>query len=445
MVAGCVGRQSPSPPTSVRTRVGADAGGEPVKGQTVISEEKFADVGVCASTGVPIRICYQTFGRPDAAGGAVLLVMGLISPSLLWDGKFCACLAARGYYVIRYDNRDIGRSTFLTSQNVASSSTTTTKGTASYASFSSSSTAAAAAPGVMDEGEDEGEVWEGGPRVAPLRRSWFGLLDSAPALYARLAYVSLVPGRHRIFREAYTLQDMAKDAVGLLDALHIARAHVVGMCMGGMIAQIMAFRYPARVASLALMSTHSSSPQTVWPSLREGLALANSAAQVARNGFAVPLSLRGRNGRAQPSRQDEDALVQMLVSLFERFAGGAGSAYPIDCEACERQLRRIVRRSSDFSGAVRQYVALLNAPSRVPELRRLHVPTTVLHGTNDPIVPYANGQQLAGIIPNAKLVTFCGLGHTLHPALRQRIVTALVRNMQLSKATKAEHVGDAKL
>ncbi|RNF22573.1 hydrolase-like protein [Trypanosoma conorhini] len=367
--------------------------------------EAFADVGVCRSTGIRIRLCYQTFGQRDAAGGVVLLIMGLASPMLLWDMKFCECLASRGFYVIRFDNRDIGRSTFLTGQKVLPAALS------------------------RDSVRDEAEVWEVNSGAAPAH-SWLGALGEDTLLYARLAYASVVPGRHNLLREVYTLQDMARDSVGLLDALHVSKAHVVGMCMGGMIAQVVAIYHPARVASLALISTHSGSSQAGWPSLRDALALAHFAMYVTRKGFAVPLPLRGKNGRKKPTPKEEGALAHALVNLIGRFAPGAGTSFPIDRRACLTQMRRIVRRSSDFSGALRQYVALLNAPDRLEGLRRIRVPTVILHGTADPIVPYVNGEELAALIPHAELVRVAGLGHVLHPALRDRIVGALASNMR---------------
>src|SRR3954454_8177503 len=141
-------------------------------------DERFYDVG-------DVTLCYETFGSPRDP--AVLLVMGLGTQMVAWDAEFCTALAGHGFHVIRYDNRDCGRSTIL----------------------------------------------RGAPPPGPL------------ALLTR-----------RNLNAAYTLDDLADDAAGLLDGLGIARAHVVGASMGGMIAQVVAGRHPGRVLSLtSIMST----------------------------------------------------------------------------------------------------------------------------------------------------------------------------------------------
>ncbi|EKF28625.1 hypothetical protein MOQ_007620 [Trypanosoma cruzi marinkellei] len=390
--------------------------------------EKCVEVGVCKSTGVRIRLCYQTFGKRDAAGGVVLLIMGLASPSLLWDMKFCECLASRGYYVIRFDNRDMGRSTFLTDRRVIPATATNNStrdemdvwNTNIFSSSSSSSSASASASSSTSD-------------------SWFGAFGDSKLHLMRLAYASVVSGGHQLFREVYTLEDMARDSVGLLDALNVYKAHIVGMCMGGMIAQLVAIYHPTRVESLSLLSTYSGTLQAGRPSLREAFALAQVATYIARKGFAVSASLRGKNGKnSSPSPKDEKALAHTLVNLIARFAPEAKPSFSIDREACFKQVQRILRRSSDFSGVLRQYVALLNAEDRTAGLKRIHVPTVILHGTKDPIVPYVNGKQLAGMIPHAKLVTLEGVGHVLHPALREKIIDTLAANMQQSRRGKQD-------
>ncbi|KAF8289889.1 hypothetical protein TcBrA4_0134780 [Trypanosoma cruzi] len=379
--------------------------------------EKCVDVGVCRSTRVRIWLCYQTFGKRDAAGGVVLLIMGLASPSLLWDMKFCECLASRGYYVIRFDNRDMGRSTFLTDRRVMPATATT------------------------NSAEDETDVWNANAFSSSSSSpsssdSWFGAFGDSKMDFMRLAYSGVVSGGRKLLREVYTLEDMARDSVGLLDALNVRKAHIVGMCMGGVIAQLVAIYHSTRVESLSLLSTYSGSLQAGRPSLREAFALAQVATYIARKGFAVPASLRGKNGKSGPSPKEEEALAHTLVNLIARFAPEAEPSFSIDRKACFKQVQRILRRSSDFSGVLRQYVALLNAKDRTTGLKRIHVPTVILHGTKDPIVPYVNGKQLAGMIPQAKFVTLEGIGHVLHPALREKIIDTLAANMQQSRRGK---------
>ncbi|KAH9599362.1 Alpha/beta hydrolase fold-1 [Trypanosoma melophagium] len=432
-------------------------------------DEKMADVGVCASTGVSIQLCYQTFGHRDSAKGVILLIMGLASPALLWDGHFCTALAAQGFYVIRFDNRDIGHSTFLSGNKIVpASSTSVHSGNVNKRSSSNSSSSSSSSTNTNSSsfseiatGQDLNDLVEElksnisttttikrRTTVPSPSQSWFRTFHGLSSLHTQLAYASIMQGRHQFFRNVYTLNDMANDCVGLLNALHITQAHIVGMCMGGMIAQIIAIQHPTRVASLALISTHSSSTHTRWPTLREVVAIASAARQAAQMGFDTPqeerekellfvLKQKGENRRSALQRRregDEAEFTQTLVSLLVGFAGGRSARYPVNRTACERQVRRVLRRSSDFSGVLRQYVALLNALSREMDLQHIHTPTIVLHGTIDPLVPYQNGKELAKLIPGARLLTFEGLGHILHPALREEFVAALVENIRQSRS-----------
>ncbi|KAG8348898.1 putative alpha beta hydrolase fold Alpha beta hydrolase family Serine aminopeptidase S33 [Trypanosoma vivax] len=377
--------------------------------------ERYADVGICATSGVPIRLCYQTFTVDAAPKGVVLLIMGLASPSLLWNTGFCCRLASHGYCVIRFDNRDVGKSTFLTGHQIICT-----------ASASPSSTPFITLDHQSDE--TDAELW-GKLQTASSRGSSRHKTAISSAMYLRLAYASLIPGGQRLFREAYTLEDMAKDCVGLLDALGVKKAHLVGMSMGGMIAQVVATRFPSRVESLSLISTHASSPKTIWPSKRLMFYMARTAQQMAQKGFTIPLANRLSKLATSPSPDDEEELAQIFASLFARVAFGTGSVYPIQNETLHRQARRIVQWSSDFSGVARQYVAMVKASNRIPQLAKVCVPCVVLHGTVDPLVPFANGVELADNIPGARLVAIEGLGHVLHPTVWDRIVGALVENM----------------
>ncbi|CBH11197.1 hydrolase, alpha/beta fold family, putative [Trypanosoma brucei gambiense DAL972] len=364
----------------------------------------FAEVGICPKSGVPIRLCYQTFGEPAAPNGAVLLIMGLALSQQLWDVKFCMRLASCGYYVIRFDNRDIGKSTILVGRKVLPSGTT--------------------------ESSDEGDIWEDSNFLSHSPPEG-GADGSKSCMYIQLAHAGIAANGHRKFQEVYSLEDMAKDSVGLLDVLKISRAHIVGMCMGGMIAQIIAIQYPNRVESLSLISTHSSSPLLSSPSLRVMIGVATFAIRCVRKGVAIPLSdsMAEKQGRKPLTSREKDDLAQVLAQFVTSFASGKESAFPIDHKALLRQTRRIVHWSEDFSGFARQYVAMIKAPCRVSQLRGLSVPCVVIHGTDDLLVPYRNGKKLADVIPGSKLVGIEGLGHILHPLSRERIIGALVENM----------------
>lgn len=185
----------------------------------------------------------------------------------------------------------------------------------------------------------------------------------------------------------YLLNDMAADAVGLLDALGIERAHIVGISMGGMIAQIVAAQYPDRTRSLAsVMSTSGR------PGLPQGKpeALAMLSAQP-----------------EGPSREQRVAHGLKVRSAI------AGSGYPIP----EPEVRAFVERNVDRrwypEGGARQYLAILASGDRVEMLKGVRVPTLVLHGEEDPLLPVECGRDVARLVPQAKIETFPGWGHDL--------------------------------
>jgi len=201
-------------------------------------------------------------------------------------------------------------------------------------------------------------------------------------------------------RAPYSLDDMAADTVGLMDALGIARAHVVGASMGGMIAQLVAIRHPARVASLTSIMSNTGNARLSKPSAAARRALL----------------------RPTPSPADVDAVVEHLVSLF----GVIGSpGYPADQEELRGRIERGVRRAYDPAGTVRQLLAIVAAPDRSPQLKRIAVPTLVIHGADDPLVPPEAGRATARSIPGARLMLIDGMGHDLPPALWPALVDAI--------------------
>ena len=285
--------------------------------------EQFARVG-------DLTLCYETFG--DRRDPALLLVMGLATQMIAWPDDFCRELAGRGFFVIRYDNRDIGRSSRL----------------------------------------------DGHPPPRP---------------------VELIT--RRIKRPAYTLDDMADDAAGLLDALDVDRAHVVGASMGGMIAQVLAARHPGRVLSLAsIMSTTGNR----W------------------KGQPAPKVMRFM--LSKPPRTKE-ASVQRTLTVF----GVIGSP---GFDRDEAELRRMAElawdRGPTAAGSGRQLGAVLASGDRTADVRRITAPTVVIHGSRDVLVRPSGGRATARAIRGARLVIIDGMGHDLPRGAWPQIIDAINAN-----------------
>ena len=270
-----------------------------------------------------ITIEYEEIGPPDAP--VILLIMGLGMQLVAWPESLCEGLAARGFRVVRFDNRDAGLSTRMPS---AGSLATT----------------------------------------AMMARAFLGLRMRPP----------------------YTLDDMARDTVGLMDALGISEAHVVGASLGGMIAQIVAAEHPERVKSLTSIMSTSGDRALPGP-----------------KGKVLRALLR-------PRPRNKDMAIRRMTEFF-RLVGGAG--YPPTEAELKAKVERSVRRSYRPDSFARQLLAIQTAPSRAPMLRRVRAPTLVLHGSDDPLVPMAGGEHTAASIPGARLRVVPGMGHFLPEAL----------------------------
>ena len=189
----------------------------------------------------------------------------------------------------------------------------------------------------------------------------------------------------------YTLDDLAGDTLGLLDALGVHRAHLVGLSMGGMIAQLVAIGAPERVLSMTCIGSSTGSR---------------------RVGRPKPALLRRLPLRRSVSDRDGAG------ELFARIIAAIGSpAYPGDPERLRDLGARAFDRGSHPRGALRQLLAVIRAPDRTPGLRRVQVPTLVVHGADDPLVHVSGGRAIADAVPGARLVTVPGMGHDLPPAL----------------------------
>lgn len=278
-----------------------------------------------------IELCYDAFG--DASAPPLLLIMGLASQMIAWPDEFCALLAARGYRVIRFDNRDIGLSTSFDSAGVPN--------------------IAAAMAAAM----------QGKPVDAP-----------------------------------YRLSDMGADALGLLDALGIEKAHVVGASMGGAIAQTMAIEHPERLRTLTSIMATTGAPGLPPPTPE-----------------AMAVLLR------PPATTLEDYVASYAQTWKVLRAG----SFPED-EALDRaRAERLHARGLNPAGVARQLAAILASGSRKAALAAVRVPTLVIHGDADPLVPLACGVDTAESIAGARLVVVEGMGHALPIAHWGRIIDAI--------------------
>ena len=201
---------------------------------------------------------------------------------------------------------------------------------------------------------------------------------------------------------AYDLSDMAADAVGLLDALEIDRAHVVGGSMGGMIAQIIAATYPERVLSLTLIMSSSGNPA------------------LPRASDAVLAMLAG----PRPDPADEAAIIDRVV-IGAELMGSPG--YPVDPAVRRAAAVEDYRRGYYPAGIARHTAAIVASGDRRPLLARITAPTVVIHGTDDPLVPIEAGRDTAANIPGARLIELPGMGHDLPDELVPDVVAAIIQ------------------
>ncbi|BDX05635.1 alpha/beta fold hydrolase [Planctobacterium marinum] len=279
-----------------------------------------------------IDIACDSFG--DRNNPPILLIMGLSTQLIHWPEEFCRELATSGLWVIRMDNRDIGKSTRFSERRPPSF----------------------------------GQL---------LAHRWLKTPINAP----------------------YSLEDMAQDAVHLLDNLKVKKAHIVGASMGGMIAQLMAIHHPDRVLTLTNIMTTTGNKRLMHPKINALVAMArkpkNTVQSYIENGLRLWRTLHG------PNLEFPEQYIRDLLLLA-------------------------TQRGVTAAGVLRQLSAIATAPDRSFHLKKLTLPTLIIHGDADPLLKVHNAHALKRIMPHADLLVLKGMGHTLPREYWPDIIAAIV-------------------
>jgi pimeloyl-ACP methyl ester carboxylesterase len=286
------------------------------------------------------QVCYRTDGDPS--GTPLLLIAGLTLDLTSWPRAMVDGLVAQRFYVIRFDNRDVGRTT---------------------------------------------------PAATP-----------PPSLLRRAL--------RRPRRDGYDLADMAGDAIAVLDHIGVAQAHVVGMSMGGMIAQTIAARYPTRTLSLTSIFSTTGGKRVGQPAVSTLLLL------------------------SKPGSRTREEFIAKHVGLMGHLAG---TGFPLDetgaAEYAAGAWDRGLREAAG-DGVARQINAIYKSGDRTAELRRISAPTLVIHGDRDRIVHPSGGHATAAAITGARHVTIAGMGHDLAPGVTDRLVELITNHIERSPTTR---------
>jgi pimeloyl-ACP methyl ester carboxylesterase len=214
-------------------------------------------------------------------------------------------------------------------------------------------------------------------------------------------------------RAPYTLQDMARDSVGVLDALSIDRAHIIGVSMGGMIAQRMALLAPTRVASLVSVMSSSGAP---------GLPATDAAV------MRVLLS--------RPRNKSMDAAIAHSMRLLMAISS---PGFPAEEALLNERVTLSIQRNHHPDGLLRQMMAIAADTSRASELASIRVPTLVVHGASDLLIPPACGEDTASRILNARLALIEGMGHDLPAGVVERLLPLLTAHVNASIASSVKY------
>lgn len=210
---------------------------------------------------------------------------------------------------------------------------------------------------------------------------------------------ALVGAAGNSLQAPYALSDMAADTLGLIDYLGIERAHVCGVSMGGMIGQVMAIEYPGRMASLISMMSTTGQP---------GL---------------PPSSPTAMQAMMQMPPGTRDAYQDYVVEMMRIFSSDSAQ---YDADLQRRLAGAEFDRGHHPAGFFRQMAAILTSGNRREQLKEVHVPTLVIHGDHDAVIPLEHGRNTTAAIPGARLVVIPGMGHALaYPKLWPQIVAAI--------------------
>jgi len=268
-----------------------------------------------------IEIWYEDFGNPSDP--TVLLIMGAGGQAILWPLELIEPIVKEGYHVVRFDNRDVGLST------------------------------------------------------------WIDNYESDP----------------------YTLEDMADDSIGLMDALKINKAHFIGASMGGMIAQLATIKYPQRVLSLtSWMSTYSFDDPDLPPMTAE------------------VQTLMTKMMTSQPQTREE--IIESSVTMYKTLAG---KRLPLNEERIRAMAETLFERGYNPKNS--HSLAAMKSGSRLDALRNIDVPTLVIHGDADPIINYIHGVVCAKVIPGAKLHILKGVGHDIPLEILPETVPVILKHL----------------
>jgi pimeloyl-ACP methyl ester carboxylesterase len=271
-----------------------------------------------------VNICTESFGNPKDP--VVLLIMGAMASMIWWDEEFCKRLADNGRYVIRFDNRDVGRST------------------------------------------------------------------------------TYEPGN-----PSYLVDDMVGDVVGVLDAKGIEHAHLVGMSLGGMLAEVTALRNPSRVLSLTLMMTSIFGPNEGLPGIDPQI-----------------LAYHAQGGNV--NWHDKQATAEYLAEGWRLLAG---SKHPFDKSRALKLATGEVLRANNLTSMF-NHALLKGGEIYYDRMNEIKVPTLVIHGTEDPVLPFEHGLALVNTIPHAALLSLEGTGHEIPFAEWDVIIAAIVKHTSTS-------------
>lgn len=307
---------------------------------------KYAPFMMAAKVRTPkYKFYVEKGGRDDAP--TILLISGLGAQMLMWPNSFCKLLIDAGFRVIRFDNRDIGKSTKIKKKR------------------------------------QKHEI-----QLTPLKR-----LSIAGRFKLGLS--------NRSNRVPYNLFDMAADTKQILDQLHISEVFLIGSSMGGMIAQILAAKYPEMVKGLGLLSTSSNKPMSVPPFPKQMISFMN---------------------RSQP--KDEADVISSMVNVLQQI----GSPEYFDREHAEQFAQTLYQRKFYPKGALRQLMAVMATGSLVVTNKRIICPTIVIHGQKDRVFLPSHGRALAKSIKGAKFHLIKGMGHDIPAPLHAELTELFINH-----------------